>query len=149
MIPLGAIPSHHGARLGGRAAAIHDELALDWASLDSAANRFANAMTTRGVGRDDMVTIAVPNGNQLFAAVFGVWKIGATPNLLPSKTPISEMRAVLDIVRPKLVVCSEAATAKAVEGVTMDFAEGASDAPVKIEVARRRCSPAAALACQK
>ena len=136
MIPLGSIPAHHAARLGRRAAVIHDDVGIDWPSLDAAANRLANAMTARGVARDDMVTIAVPNGNQFFAAVFGVWKLGATPNLLPSKTPVSEMRAVMDIVRPKLVICTEADSAKAIGGVTLDFAEGAPDAPVKVEVAR-------------
>jgi bile acid-coenzyme A ligase len=136
MIPLGAIPAHHAMRLGARTAVTQDDIGLDWPALEAAANRFANAMTVRGVGRDDMVTVALPNGNAFFAVVFGLWKIGATPNPVSSKTPVRELRAVLQVVRPKLVICSDAALAAALDGVTLDFAEGASGAPVNVEVAR-------------
>jgi bile acid-coenzyme A ligase len=136
MIPLGAIPAHHAMRLGARTAVTQDDIGLDWPSLEAAANRFVNAMTVRGVGRDHMVTVVLPNGNAFFAVVFGLWKIGATPNPVSSKTPVSELRAVLQVVRPKLVICSDAALAAALDGVTLDFAEGASSAPVKVEVAR-------------
>jgi bile acid-coenzyme A ligase len=148
MIPLGAIPAHHAMRLGARTAVTQDDIGLDWPSLEAAANRFANAMTVRGVGRDDMVTVALPNGTAFFAVVFGLWKIGATPNPVSSKTPVSELRAVLQVVRPKLVICSDAALAAALDGVTLDFAEGASAAPVKVEVAAigRRCHQGAARA---
>lgn len=136
MIPLGAIPAHHAARLGSRIAVIHDDISLDWSSLETQSNRFANAMKARGVSRDDIVTIAVPNGNLFFAAIFGIWKIGATPNPLPSKTPTKEMSAVLDVVRPKLVICADAASAAAIGGVSIDFAKDAQSTPAEIEVAR-------------
>lgn len=72
MIPLGAIPAYYAARLGERTAVTHDDEQVDWPTLDAASNRFANAMKARGVGHDDMVTLAIPNGNAFFAAVFGV-----------------------------------------------------------------------------
>jgi bile acid-coenzyme A ligase len=136
MIPLGLIPSHHAARLGRRAAVIHDEVPLDWQALESASNRFANALRARGVATDDRVTLAVANSNVFFALLFGVWKVGATPNLVPSRTPPEELRSVLDVVRPTLVVCSDPLLANAVGGVGLDFADSESDAPGDVAVAR-------------
>lgn len=136
MIPLGSIPAHHAARLGTRTAVTHEDDSLSWRELEARANQYANAMKARGIVRDDMVTASLPNGNDLFALVFGIWKLGATPNLTPSKAPTDEVRALLDVVRPKLFVSSDKVRATALGGVTADFAQGASSEPVRVEVAR-------------
>jgi len=136
VIPLGSIPTFYTDRLGNRDAVIHDAEALDWPSLDLAANRFSNAFKAHGVRQDDVVTLALPNSNESIAAVFGVWKIGATPNMTPFKTPASEMRAVLNVVRPKLVVCADPLLAAEVGGLGLDFAGGAPDTAVDVQVAK-------------
>ncbi len=136
MIPLGSIPTHYAGLQGGRTAVVHDDDAMDWRALDAAANRFANALTARGVGQDDVVTLSMPNGNQVVAAAFGVWKVGATPNMTPSKTPASEMRALLSVVRPKLAICADPDLAAAIGGVDPSFADGASDAAAVVKIAR-------------
>lgn len=137
MIPLGEIPSHHAARLGARAALVHQDGEMDWLALDAAANRFANALQARGVVRDDLVTLAIPNGNAFFVGLFGIWKLGATPNPVPAKIPAAELRAVLDIVRPKLVVTADTELATTVGGVSLDFVDGAAQTPVAVQAARQ------------
>jgi long-chain acyl-CoA synthetase len=51
--------------------------ALTWASLDAAANRFANGLRARGIGRGDRVVLACPNLPAFVIAYYGVLKLGA------------------------------------------------------------------------
>tara|TARA_R110001606_G_C15391855_1_gene651683 strand:+ start:2478 stop:3926 length:1449 start_codon:yes stop_codon:yes gene_type:complete len=136
MIALGSIPTYHAGRLGTRTAVSHEEGTLDWISLEAKATRYANALKARGVGKDDMVTVSLPNGNDMIALVFGIWKLGATPNLTASKTPLKEMQSLLNVVRPRLIVCADANRAASLGGVTPDFVAGASAAPIEVEIAR-------------
>jgi bile acid-coenzyme A ligase len=56
----------------------------------------------------DFVAIGVPNGNAFFETTFAVWKCGATPISLSWRLPRGEAAAVLDILKPALVVGGEA-----------------------------------------
>jgi bile acid-coenzyme A ligase len=55
----------------------------------------------------DFVTIALPNGNEFYETTFAVWKLGATPNPVPSKLPRAEFSAIVDLIKPSLVVGGE------------------------------------------
>ena len=136
MIPLGSVPALYADRLGNRPAVIHGADEMNWPALELASNRFANAYIARGVQRDDRIVLVLPNSNELFAAVFGIWKVGATPTMVAAKTPAGEMRALLDVIRPKLVVCADPALAAEVGGVCLDFADGAPDTAVEVQVAK-------------
>jgi long-chain acyl-CoA synthetase len=51
--------------------------ALSWASLDAAANRLANGLRARGLGRGERVVLASPNLPQFVIAYYAVLKLGA------------------------------------------------------------------------
>ena len=52
----------------------------------------------------DFVAIGLPNSNLFFETTFAVWKCGATPTSLTWRLPRGEAAAVLDILKPSLVV---------------------------------------------
>ena len=80
------------------------ERTLSFATLDRATNRLARAYAAAGVGEGDYVTIALPNGNPFFVAAFAVWKLGAIPHPISSRMPVAERIAMLELVRPRLIV---------------------------------------------
>jgi len=51
--------------------------AMTWATLDAAANRFANGLAARGISRGDRVVLACPNLPQFVVAYYAVLKLGA------------------------------------------------------------------------
>src|SRR3546814_1565667 len=67
LMPMGDIPEFHANRLGGeRLAVIHGEDRLTWSELACRVTRRANAMLAQDVGKDDIVTISLPNCNALY-----------------------------------------------------------------------------------
>nr|AJW29523.1 Long-chain-fatty-acid--CoA ligase [Sphingomonas sp. JE1] len=87
------------------AAALTDEQAtLSYAELDGVTNRLARVYADAGVGEGDYVTIAVPNGNGLLLAACAAWKIGAIPHPISYRMPAAERTAMLDLVKPRLIV---------------------------------------------
>jgi len=104
-LPLGDLPRYHAQRKPSSAQAlIHPEGALTWSELEFAANRRANLYRSLGVKAGDFVTVALPNGNALCESVFAIWKLGATPNPISASLPAVEARAILELVRPSLVI---------------------------------------------
>jgi hypothetical protein len=85
----------------------HDGRTVSWGELEACANRKARLFTSLGVKVGDFVTIALPNGNEFYETTFAVWKLGATPNPVPSKLPRAEFSAIIDLVKPSLVVGGE------------------------------------------
>src|ERR1700749_4280459 len=81
---------------------------LTWQQLERGANRRARAFAAKGVKPGDFVAIGLPNGNEFFETTFAVWKLGATPTSLSWRLPRGEAAAVLDILKPALVVGGEA-----------------------------------------
>lgn len=53
---------------------------LTAAGLDTRSNRLAHELLTRGVRRDDLVAISLPNSIEFVVAAAAVWKVGATPH---------------------------------------------------------------------
>ncbi len=72
--------------------------------IESAANRLARDMTAGGAGAGDMVTIALPNSVEWFVAFAACWKIGAIPQPVSATLPPRELRAILDLAEPALVI---------------------------------------------
>jgi bile acid-coenzyme A ligase len=75
-----------------------------WSALASRTNRLARWMKLRGGSDGELVAITLPNGLALVAAAVAVWKIGATPVVLPEKMPMAELDAVLRLGKPCLVI---------------------------------------------
>ncbi|HEU0151696.1 MAG TPA: AMP-binding protein, partial [Bradyrhizobium sp.] len=94
------------------------------------------AFAAKGVKPGDFVAIGLPNGNAFFETSFGVWKCGATPTSLSWRLPRGEAAAVLDVLKPSLVVGGEADW-NAPNALPADFVpHGLSDEPLMAPVAR-------------
>jgi len=105
IVQMSAIPRFHAARKGADAAVLtQDGCAVSWGKLEVRANRRARLFASVGVKAGDFVTIAMPNGNEFYETTFAVWKLGATPNPVPSMLPRAEFSAIIELVKPSLVV---------------------------------------------
>ena len=137
LIPLADVPRWYAERKPKDAIAIsHGKDTLTWEQLERGANRRARAFAARGVKPGDFVAIGLPNGNTFFETTFAVWKCGATPTSLSWRLPRGEAAAVLEILKPALVVGGEADW-NAPNAVPTDFIpEGMSDEPLANPVTR-------------
>jgi len=103
-ISLSRILAHWAAIQPDRVAVSHEGTDVTYAELDARSNRLARAYAERGVGVDDFVTVALPNGVEFFVSCFAIWKLGATPQPVSAKLPKFERDQIIEIARPKLVV---------------------------------------------
>jgi bile acid-coenzyme A ligase len=137
LIPLADVPRWYAERKPKDTVAVsHGDDALTWDQLERNANRRARAFAYRGVKPGDFVAIGLPNSNAFYETTFAVWKCGATPTSLSWRLPRGEAAAVLEILKPALVVGGEADW-NAPNRLPPDFSlDSFSDAPVANPVAR-------------
>ena len=126
LIPIADVPRWYAERKPKDAVAVsHGADTLTWEQLERGANRRARAFADTGVKPGDF-----------FETSFAVWKCGATPTSLSWRLPRGEAAAVLDILKPALVVGGEADW-NAPNSIPADFKpEGMSDEPLAAPVAR-------------
>ena len=137
LIPLADVPRWYAERKPKDTIAVsHGADTLTWEQLERNANRRARAFAAKGVKPGDFVAIGLPNGNALFETTFAVWKCGATPTSLSWRLPRGEAAAVLDILKPSLVVGGEADWNAQVSLPANFVPEGFSDEPLNAPVAR-------------
>jgi bile acid-coenzyme A ligase len=103
-VPLGQILAWHAARDPDRPAVTAEGVTVSRAELDARSNRRARMLAALGVGQDDFVTIALPNGLEFYETAFAAWKLGATVNPVSWRLPDAELTAIVDTAQPKLVV---------------------------------------------
>jgi len=72
--------------------------------LDVRTNRLASRLGRQGARAQSIVAVVLPNSIELVEAILAAWKLGATPLVLPSKMPMHERAAVLELAAPSLVV---------------------------------------------
>src|ERR1700756_4625728 len=109
LIPISDVPRWYAERRQEDLIAIsHGAEALTWQQLERNANRRAHAFDAKGVKPGDFVAIGLPNSNEFFETTFAVWKCGATPSSLSWRLPRGEAAAILEILKPSLVVGGEA-----------------------------------------
>jgi bile acid-coenzyme A ligase len=137
LIPLADVPRWYAERKPADAIAVsHGQDALTWEQLERRANARARAFAAKGVKPGDFVAIGLPNSNAFFETSFAVWKCGATPTSLSWRLPRGEASAVLEILKPALVVGGEADW-NAPNSLPADFVpDGFSDAPIDAPIAR-------------
>lgn len=75
--------------------------------LDLSTNRLARAYASHGVGVGDYVTIVLPNSIEWIQATVACWKVGAVPQPLSTRLPDAELKGLLDLRRPALLVGRE------------------------------------------
>jgi bile acid-coenzyme A ligase len=136
LIPMADVPRWFAERKKDTIAVRHGAETLTWEQLERGANRRARAFAAKGVKPGDFVAIGLPNSNAFFETSFAVWKLGATPTSLSWRLPRGEAAAVLEILKPALVVGGEADW-NAPNSVPVNFTpEGVSDEPLLSPVSR-------------
>jgi bile acid-coenzyme A ligase len=81
-----------------------EQRTLTRAELEALANRTARALASKGVGQDDLVTIALPNGAAFVATTIACWKLGAIPQPVSARLPERELDAIIELAHPRVVV---------------------------------------------
>lgn len=104
VISLSKILTHWADQKPDDIVIAHNDQTVTWRELDRRTNRLARAYQEFGVGRDDFVTIALPNSIEFFEACFATWKVGATPQPVSAKLPKFERDQIIEVGEPKLVV---------------------------------------------
>ena len=102
--PMGALLTYQAERDPDAPALTFKGVTITRAELDARANRRARALAALGVGAGDYVTIGLANGPEYHETAFALWKLGAIPAPVPHKLPDAELRAIVDLVQPKLVI---------------------------------------------
>lgn len=115
---------HADSKPAGALAVSHGSDRLTWDQLDRRSNARARAFQRLGVKPNDFVTIVLPNGNRYVETVYAIWKCGATPNPVASKLPIEELRAIVEVARPTLVVGGPPDDLDGVARIAADFDPG-------------------------
>ncbi|WP_082738181.1 MULTISPECIES: AMP-binding protein [unclassified Sphingomonas] len=85
-----------------RVAVVHGGERWTFGELDARSTAWAGALRHRGVGPDDLVAYALPNGPEFLALTFGIYRAGATPAPLSPKLPPIERDAILAAMQPRL-----------------------------------------------
>ncbi len=85
-------------------ALIYPDGAVTWQAFEARATRRAQQLYEMGVRPDDLVAVALPNCAAHHEMTFAIWKAGATPCILPAKLPEQELRQVLALAHPRVLV---------------------------------------------
>jgi 2-aminobenzoate-CoA ligase len=67
---------------GSKVALLYEERKITFSELQKEVNRFANALLSIGVEKNDRVLLRSPNRPEFIVATFASWKIGAIPVLV-------------------------------------------------------------------
>ncbi len=96
----------HAAEMPSAAALVHGDTTYDYAGLNRAANRVADAVMARcpGLGPDAIVGLHLPRGDQLLIAILAVWKTGAAYVPVDPSLPRARVNAMLRSVEPVLII---------------------------------------------
>ncbi|MEV7152920.1 amino acid adenylation domain-containing protein [Streptomyces sp. NPDC093084] len=102
--PVLSLIADHAARRGEAVAVEHDGTSLTYARLFGAARDIARRLAARGVGRGDVVAVALPRGADAVTAVLGVLMSGAAYCPLDVKAPPGRTARLLADTAPSLVL---------------------------------------------
>ncbi len=86
------------------AVTVGDGPSMTWSELHRRTNQVARVYAERGVGWGDIVTLALPTSIGAACAIVATIKLGATPNPISAKLAENELRELLDLAQPALVV---------------------------------------------
>jgi bile acid-coenzyme A ligase len=120
-IPLGLLPAYHADRDPNRPAITIGDRTVSRAELEARANRRARALAALGVGQDDFITVALPNGLEFYETAFAIWKLGGTVNPVSWRLPDAELKAIVETARPKLIIGTDPARVSGFKVVPQGF----------------------------
>ncbi len=128
LIPLAQVPTRGAARNGANAWAIrHGEDVITWGELSERSLRRAHALRKEGVGPGDLVTLALPNGSDFYETMFAMWTIGATPHVVSYRLPLHELKAIVEVAQPKLVIAADPTLRDAFKAKPAEFGKDCLD----------------------
>ncbi|MFJ7903097.1 amino acid adenylation domain-containing protein [Streptomyces sp. NPDC096198] len=102
--PVLSLIADHAARRGESTAVEQDGRRIGYAHLYGSARDLARRLADRGVGKGDLVAVALPRGIDAVTALLGVLLSGAAYCPLDPTAPASRTAELLDSVRPALVL---------------------------------------------
>ena len=80
---------------------------ITWKQFDERANRLANALITRGVGKGDRVLHWMMNSINWLEAYFGIVRTGAIATPLNFRFTERDFKYCADVAEPKAVILDE------------------------------------------
>ncbi|MBA4011067.1 MAG: acid--CoA ligase [Phenylobacterium sp.] len=130
---MGTLPGLHAARDPDAPAITCEGKTLTRAQFAARVNRRARGLAAHGVREGDFVAIALPNGPAFLELAFAAWTLGATPAPVSYRLPAPELKAIIELMQPRVVIGGEATRAAGVdfldEATTHDEATSADPLP--------------------
>lgn len=80
------------------------ERSLSRRDLAQLTNGLARKLEGMGVVTGDLVTITLPTGVDFLACAVALWKLGATPQPVSHRLPPAELRAIVRLAQPRVVI---------------------------------------------
>jgi len=91
-------------------------------SFDQLSDRAAYRLADLGISYGDFVAITGGNTAGFLAVAFGIWKLGAVPLVIPASRTADEMRALLELGKPKLAIGFPAMAMRGIVQITLQDA---------------------------
>jgi fatty-acyl-CoA synthase len=88
----------------GRAAVVHGGRRFTWAQTRERCRRLASALTARGVGRGDTVSVIAANTPEMVEAHFGVPMTGAVLNTINTRLDAATIAFILDHAQARVLI---------------------------------------------
>lgn len=88
-------------------ALIAKDRTLTFAALDGEANRVANSLRKRGVGRGDKVVILLPRDSRLIISIYGVMKAGAAYIPCDPEYPVERIKLITEDSGAPFIITTE------------------------------------------
>lgn len=85
-------------------AVIYGRRRYSWKEMCDRATRLASALATRGIGRNDTVSVIAPNIPEMFEATFGVPMAGAVLNPINTRLDPTTIAYILDHAQSKVLI---------------------------------------------
>ena len=79
---------------------------ITYAQINAQANRVANFLKDRGVGRGDVVSLLISNSPEVYTVMFGIQKLGAIAGSINFMLKGPEIAYLLEDSRPRMVFVS-------------------------------------------
>jgi bile acid-coenzyme A ligase len=104
LISIGARLAREAERQPDALAMVFEDRSITWRALHRRTSRIARGLEAQGVKLGDFVTIALPNSIGFIEACYGCWKAGAIPQPVSNRLPLAELRAIVELADPPVVV---------------------------------------------